>query len=77
MKVVLYSYHEGDRLRFLYVDKAFAGSRFPATVKKIVAHRKPRVCREPIRLTHKEVAFFKKNGYLLVPDVFFKECEGV
>ena len=77
MKVVVYSYQEGDRLRFLYVDENFANSRFPDTVKKIVTHRKPRVCREPIRLTYKEVLFFKKNGYLLVPDVIFKECEGV
>ena len=77
MKVVVYSYQERDRLRFLYVDKNFVSSSFPAAVQRIVAHRKPRVCREPIRLTHKEVLFFKKNGYLLVPDVIFKECEGV
>lgn len=74
MKVVSYSYKEGNRLRFLYVDKDFNGT-LPANVTKIIAHKKPHICREPIRLTKKEVALFKKNGYLLAPDVIFTELE--
>ena len=77
MKVVSYSYQEGGRQRFLYVDKNFCSSSFPANVKKIIAQKKPHICREPIRLTKKETTLFKKNGYLLAPDVIFTELESV
>ncbi len=75
MKVVSYSFQEKGSRRFLYLDKDFDGSKFPAKVKKIVSKEKPHICREPVRLIPKEVTFFKKNGYLFAPGAIFTELE--
>ena len=75
MKVVLYSYQDGEHVRSLYVDKDFESSKLPTAVKKIVSTKRSRICRSPIRLTPAEVAFFKKNGYLLALDVIITEFD--
>lgn len=75
MKVVLYSYQDGDHMRSLYVDKDFDSSKLPVAVKKIVSTKKSRICRAPVRLTTAEVDFFKKHGYLLALDVIITEFD--
>ena len=77
MKVVKYHYSEKGHQRCLYVDKDFVSSSFPAWAKKVITKKRARICREPIRLTVNEVELFKRNGYLLAPDVIFTEFEGV
>ena len=79
MKVASYYYQQNERLQFLYINGDYDRSQFPASVKNIIANGHGHDCSEAVitAFGYKIEELFKKNGYLLAPNVVFEESEGL